>query len=71
LPEFDVDYRDTEVNSITEKKPFKDKKTGEATEILYFPGFEFVFYIVRNPMPKLINIFFPIIVLYFCLVCTF
>ena len=74
LPEFDMDFYNTKVYTLAEKKPFKPKKDSKKNEEImchYYPGFILSFKTVRDPSPKIIKGFFPSIILGIFLICTF
>ena len=71
LPEFDISFKGTHFELITEKKPYKDKETGEEGHAFYYPGFTFIIKTVRDPFPKLIRYYFPTVILGIFLWSTF
>ena len=74
LPEFDIDYPSTKIETLMEDKPHEIKdKDGNKTKIKckYYPGFILTFYSVRNPRAKMIKVLFPSLVLFVFLCATF
>ena len=75
LPEFDIDFANTHIETIIEAKPHKltDERTGEKKEVQckYYPGFTLMFLSVRDPYSKMIKLFWPSAVLMIFLLCTF
>ena len=65
MPEFDIDYKNTCIKTLTEAKPFKNEK------IKYYPGFVFTYKTVRNPYSKMKKAFFPTIALGVFLICVY
>jgi hypothetical protein len=64
-PEFDMDYIETRISTIEEKKPYKQDVVGgsEKKDAYYYPGFVLTFRTIRDPIPKIIKCFFPCIIL--------
>lgn len=71
LAEFDIHFDATTIETILEKKPHTDKKTGEKVDCWYYPGCVFKFSIVRDPQPKYLKVFFPSMILGFFLIGCF
>lgn len=61
LPELDFNFKETEICTLLERKPYLDAEGNEKVSV-YFPGFCFVMSLVRDPWPKIILSFFPCIV---------
>ena len=72
-PEFDIDFLQTKVATIEEKKPYKEdeSKGGKKKEAYYYPGFILSFRTIRDPIPKIIKCFFPCIILGIFQVCIY
>ena len=76
LPEFDIDYKNTSLVTLVEKKPYKINKKdvdekGNKLFAYYYPGFTLSFITVRNPKSKMIKVFFPSTMLIIFLICTY
>ena len=68
LPEFDLDFKHTHVETLSEKKPYKfDGKSknedGHNYVCYYYPGLIFSFRTVRDPLPNIVKVFFPCLLL--------
>jgi len=73
LPEFDIDFQNTTIETLIEAKPHKMEIDGEKKEVhcRYYPGFTLQFASVRDPYSKMIKLFVPSAVLMIFLLCTF
>ena len=60
LPELDFNFKETEIRTLVERKPYTDA-AGKQKMSVYFPGFCLCMGLVRDPWPKIIVSFFPCI----------